>query len=91
MKQVIFKVFGHLVVIDDFSGVFFIFQGAFEQVKRTIISVVDQILQIVFERDSQLVPIIILAYFELCFFVMVVKVLERPCLLVPALRATWHY
>ncbi len=89
LKQVIPKILRHFIVLKHFLRILLIFQRAFKQVQGAIILVVDQILKVVLERHSQLIPIVIFSNLELGFFEMVVKVLEAPILLVPRLCASW--
>lgn len=66
MKQVVFKVRRNLVVIKNWLRFSLVLEFALEEVKRTIVLVVDQVFHILHEWQSEFEAIIILSYFELC-------------------------
>ena len=70
LEQVVSEIFGHFVVVDNGVELGLAFEGAFEEVQRTVIFVVDQVFEVVLEGNSQFVPIIVLSDLELHVLVL---------------------
>ena len=90
MEQVIFEVFGHLVVVDYVFGVLLVLEWALEEVERAVVCVVDQVLEVVFEGDAQFVPVVVLANLELGLLEVLVEVGEGPGFVVPWVGAAFR-
>lgn len=90
LEKIVIEVVRNFVVLHYFPGFIFIFERAFKEVERTIVLVVDQILEVVLEGDAQFVAIIILSNFEFEIFVVPIEILMSPLLShVPAIRAAY--
>ena len=74
-------------MLQEAAGLLVVSQRTFKQVERAVVFVVDQVLEIVFERDAQLVTVVILPHFEFAVLVGLVKRLEGEFVRVPVLRA----
>ena len=55
-----------------------ILQCALEEIERTIVLVVEQVLQVLMEGQSQLVSVIILTHFEPCLSILLQEVVMCP-------------
>ena len=87
MEQVISEVFGYLVVVDYVFGVLLVLERALEEVERAVVCVVDKVLEVVFERDAQFVPVVVLADLELGLLEVLVEIGEGPGFGVPGFGA----
>lgn len=88
VKEIVLEVRRNGVVVDDGTSIFLVLKGAFEEVERTVVLVVEQVLQVLAVGQPEFVSIIILPYFELGCPVMLQEVLVRPFLRAPRIRAS---
>lgn len=88
VKEIILEIRWNREILDNGMQFRLILQCALKEIERTIVLVVEQILHILMKGQSQLVPIIILAHFELCLAVLLQEVAMRPSLQRPTNRAS---
>lgn len=65
-------------MINNLVHLFVGLERTLEEIEWTIISVIDEVLKIIFDGDSEFVAIIIFTNFEFSIFKFAVKIFEIP-------------
>ena len=79
-EQIVLEVLRYTVVVHKFPRLFLVLKGAFKQIERAIIFIVNQIFEIVFELHSQFSTLVVLSDFELEILQIPVEILVAPLL-----------